>query len=93
MGLAVVLLVGGLIKEGANKASTDAKSALEKTPSAAASLRFARLDVQRPPRLPAAGGLLRSSSARHASPAPGHVSASDDRPDGTEAVATGPVVC
>ena len=32
VGLAIVLLVGGLIKEGANKASTDAKSALEKNP-------------------------------------------------------------
>ncbi len=32
LGLAVVLLVGGLIKEGANKADDDAKNALNKNP-------------------------------------------------------------
>jgi Flp pilus assembly pilin Flp len=32
VGLAVVLLVGGLIKDGANKASTDAKNALNNNP-------------------------------------------------------------
>ena len=32
VGLAIVLLVGGLIKDGANTASTNAKSALENNP-------------------------------------------------------------
>ncbi len=32
VGLAVILLVGGLIKEGANKAADDAKNALNKNP-------------------------------------------------------------
>ena len=34
VGLAVVLLVGGLIREGANKAASDGKGALEKNPLA-----------------------------------------------------------
>ncbi len=32
VGLAVVLLVGGLIREGANKAASDGKNALDKNP-------------------------------------------------------------
>ena len=32
VGLAIVLVVGGLIREGANKAGTDAKNALNKNP-------------------------------------------------------------
>jgi Flp pilus assembly pilin Flp len=32
VGLAVVLLVGGLIRQGANKAGEDAKKALEQNP-------------------------------------------------------------
>jgi hypothetical protein len=32
VGLAVILLVGGLIRQGANKAGEDAKKALEQNP-------------------------------------------------------------
>ena len=32
VGLAIVLLVGGLIKDGANKAGSDAKNALNSNP-------------------------------------------------------------